>query len=90
MRPPFFALPEPLIKVLLKLLDRGIDLGPEDDLIELVKDGPLEPFADSIGLRRHGLRFRVVDSFYARIELVFMILPVAAVFRAPIRKDSQD
>lgn len=56
-RAPFVILVEPFVEVRLKLLDRVIYLRPECDLVELVQNGPLEPFADSVGLRRLGLRF---------------------------------
>ena len=44
----------------------------------------MEPLHDSIRLRALGLGARVVDILDGEIELVFMVLGIAAIFRAPV------
>lgn len=75
---------EPRIKVRLQGRDRVVDLLAEDDAIELVEHGLVQPFDDPVGLRRLGLCSGVVDVLQGQIQLVFVMLGVAAVFGAAV------
>lgn len=78
------VLVEPRIKVRLQGGDRVVDLLAEDDAIELVEHGLVQPFDDPVGLRRLGLCSGVVDVLQGQIQLVFVMLGVAAVFGAAV------
>jgi hypothetical protein len=49
----------------------------------------MQALADAVGLRMLGFRPRVIDVLYRQIELVFVMLTLAAVFRSSIRQDAQ-
>src|SRR6202021_487207 len=74
----------PGIEVGLKFGDRSIDLLAEDDAIELIEHRLVEPLNDPIGLGPLGCGVRMVDILERQIELVFVMLGVAAIFRAAI------
>jgi len=74
------------IKVRLEAGDQVVNLLAEDDATELVEHGLVQPFDDSVGLRRFGLGSGMVDVFQGQIQLVFVMLGVAAVFRAAVRQ----
>ena len=46
----------------------------------------MEALADAVGLRAVGLGLRMVDVLDGQVKLVGMVLDLAAVFGAPIRK----
>ena len=74
MRPVSIELFEPPIEIGLQLCDRGIELFPEGDTIELVQYCLVEPLHDAIGLRAFGFCAGMIDVFDGEIELVFMAL----------------
>jgi hypothetical protein len=80
---------EPRIKISLQGVDRLIDFLAEDGAVKLVEHGRVQPLDDSVGLRRPGLGASVVDVFDVQIQLVFMMLGVAAEFRATVRQHAQ-
>jgi len=82
---PFLVIAlDPIIEIALQVADRAIDLLAERHAIELVEDGLMEPLGDAIGLRALGLGARMVDVLDRQIELIFVVLRVAAIFRAAI------
>src|SRR6201982_44431 len=84
MRPVLIVTLDPGIEVGLEFGDRLIDLLAEDDAIELTEHRLVEPLNDAIRLRALGLGARMVDILERQIELVFVVLGVAAIFRAAI------
>ena len=84
MRPVLIVTLDPGIEVGLKFGDRSIDLLAEDDAIELIEHRFVGPLNDAIRLRALGLGARMVDILERQIELVFVMLGVAAIFRAAV------
>src|SRR5882757_10913214 len=84
MRPFLVVALDPGIKVRLEFGDRAVDLLAKGDAIELVEHRLVEPLDDAIRLRALGLGARMVDILERQVELVFMVLGVAAIFRAAI------
>ena len=84
MGPVSIELFEPPIEIGLQLCDRAVKLFAEGDAVELVQHGPVEPLDDAIGLRAFGFRAGVIDVLNGKIELVFVVLGIAAIFGAAI------
>src|SRR6266568_1173382 len=84
MWPRLIVFAKPQIKIGLQLVDRTIHLFAEGDAVELVEHGLVEALADAVGLRALGLGPRMVDVLDGKIELVLVMLWIAAIFRAPI------
>ena len=68
----------------MQLADRAVDFLAEGDAVELVEHGLVEPLNNSIRLRAFGLGARVIDILERQVELIFMMLGIAAIFRATI------
>src|SRR5215813_10153827 len=68
---------DPGIEIGLQLVDRAVDLLAERNPIELVQDGAMKAFADTIGLRALGLGAAVIDVLDRQVELVFVALGAA-------------
>ena len=85
MRARFVVLLHPNIEIILQLVDGSIDLLAERHTIELIEHGSMEALADSVGLRALGLGAGVIDILDGEIELVVVMLGVAALLRAAIR-----
>src|SRR5256886_16479656 len=83
MWPRLIVFAKPQIKIGLQLVDRTIHLFAEGDAVELVEHGLVEALADAVGLRALGLGPRMVDVLDGKIELVLVMLWIAAIFRAP-------
>src|SRR5579863_7506513 len=89
-RPPFLVVLlhlvalDPAIKIDLEIGDRAVDLLAKGDAIELIEHRLVEPLNDAIRLRALGLGARMVDILERQIELIFVMLRVAAIFRAAI------
>ena len=90
VRPFLVVALDPTIEVALEFGDRSIDLLSEGDAVELIEHGLVEPLGDSVGLWALGLGARVVDVLERQIELVFVMLRIAAIFRAPIGQDATE
>ena len=58
-------------------------------LIELLLNSTMESLTDAIGLRIAHLGLAVSDILNRQIELIFMVLYRAAVFRPPVGEDAQ-
>jgi hypothetical protein len=84
VRPFLIIALDPGIEVGLEFGDRSIDLLAEDDAIELIEHRLVEPLGDAVRLWALSLGARMVDILERQIELVFVVLGVAAVFRAAI------
>src|SRR6266700_1593522 len=82
--PRLIVFANPQIKIGLELVDRTIHLFAESDAVELVEHGLVEALADAVGLRALGLGPHMVDVLDGKIELVLVMLWIAAIFRAPI------
>ena len=78
----------PHIEIGLPLLQRPIDLLPKCDPIELIPQGLMEPFADSVRLRMPGLRARVIDVFHGPVQFLLMPLGCAAVLGPAVGQDA--
>jgi hypothetical protein len=89
MRSLLVVLLDPLINVLLKLIDGRVDLLTECDLAELIQYCLLEALVDPIALGRFRLRLGMIDVLHGQIPLIFMILAVSAVPSTSVREDSQ-
>ena len=68
----------PEIKIVLQLLDRGIELFSEDDAVELVEDCLVEALTNSVRLRALGLGPGMIDILQREIELIFVMPGIAA------------
>ncbi len=79
---------DPFVHVSLQLLQTAIELAPERRGVKRILNGLVESLADA-GLWALGLATGVIDAFQIEIQGVFVMLPVAAVFAASIRQDSQ-
>lgn len=49
----------------------------------------MKALTDAVGLWRFGLCLRVVDILNSQVELIFVALPIATVFSASVRQDTQ-
>ena len=55
-----------------------------------MQDGLVEAFADAVGLRMTRPGFGMFDAVHTKVKLVIMRFQLAAVFRAPIRQDTDN
>ena len=90
MRPFLVVVLDPIIEIALQLADRAVDFLAEGNAIELFEHSLVEPLDDTICLRAVGLGARVIDILERQIELVFVMLRIAAIFRAPIGQDATE
>src|SRR5579859_2519698 len=88
MWPVFIVLRDPCVYIALQLFQAGVQPFPERDAIELVLHGAMKALADAVGLRRPRLGFGVVDILDRQVELVFVMLPLAAKLRAAVCQDA--
>ena len=79
---------EPMIQIHLQLFDAFIQVFSERDLIKLLQDGLVEPFANAVGLRMFDLGLGMIDIIDGHEELVIMFVRPAAIFGAAIRHDA--
>ena len=84
------VVPKPFIKVMLEFFYRPVDFLPEGNLIKLLQDCLVEPFADAIGLWMCRLCLRMLDIIYCKVELVIVVFCLAAVFCSTVSKDPDD
>ena len=77
-----------MIEIPLQLADRRVDLLAESDAVEFVEHGLVVSLNDAIGLRALGLGAAMVDILDGEMELIFVMLGIAAIFRAPIGKNA--
>ena len=87
MRPHFIVLTDPGIGIHLQLFKAVIESLAERHAVELILDRSMEALTNAVRLRGIRLCFRVVDVLHCEIELVFVMLPVAAVLRSAIGED---
>ena len=84
MRTRFVVLLHPNFEIGLQPVDGPINFLAERHAIELVEHGSMEALADSIRLRALGLGAGVIDVLDGEIELVVVMLGVAAILGAAI------
>ena len=84
MRPLFIVIADPQIEIGLQLVDRMIHLLAEGDTVEFVEHGFVESLSDPIGLRALGFGSGVIDVLDCEIELVLVMLGIAAIFRPAV------
>jgi len=84
MWPVFIVACDPFIEIVLQIRDRGVEFFAERHTIELVEDRLVEALTDTIRLRALGLGSGMINVFYGKIELVFVMLGIATIFGSPI------
>ena len=84
VRPFLVVVGDPLIEIGLQFFDGLVNLLSESNLVKLLQNRLMKAFADAVGLRASGFCFRVVDVLDGQVELILVVLPVAAVFGAAI------
>ena len=80
---------EPNVQIFLQALQVEVDLFPEGDLIELLQNGLVKSFTDTIGLWASRFRLRVVDVLDRQVELILVMFSIAAILGATIREGTQ-
>ena len=80
---------EPIVQVFLQGADIRIQFFTESHLIKLLQNRLVEAFADAVGLGRHGLCPGVVDVIDGQVELVIVLIHLAAILGATVREDAQ-
>ena len=84
VRPFLIVTLDPAIKIDLEIGNRAVDLFAKGDAIELIEHRLVEPLDDAIRLWALGLGARMVDVLERQVELIFVVLGVATIFRAAI------
>jgi hypothetical protein len=74
--------------MVVQLADRRVDPLAKGDAVELVEHGLVVSFDDAIGLWALGVGSSVVDILDGEIELIFVTLGIAAIFRAPVGENA--
>jgi len=90
MRPFDVVATDPVVEIDLQLCDRAIDLFPERDAVELVEDRLVKALDNSIRLWALGFGPGMIDVFDGQVEFVFVVLGVAAIFRAPVGQNAAE
>lgn len=85
MRPLFVVVFHPLIEVFLQFLHIVVYLLAKGNVVKLMLYRFVEALADAIALGSSSPRFAVIDVLNGQVELVFVMLAVAAVFGPPVR-----
>ena len=78
MRPLFIIFPPPLVYIRLQLFQGLIQLLSEEQAVALVLHRLMKPLTDAIGLGMVGLGLGVVNILNGQVELVGMVLWLAA------------
>src|SRR6476469_10038939 len=89
MRASLIVLFEPGIEVILQLLQGSVEFFAKGYAVEFVLHRAVEPFTDAVGLRRLSSRSAVINVFHRQIELIFMMLRLAAVLGSAIGKNAK-
>ena len=79
---------DPEIEIVLQVRDRGIELLAEGDAVELIEDCLVETLSDAVRLRALRLGPGMIDVLDRKIKLVFVMLGIAAIFRAAISQNT--
>ena len=90
MRTLIVVFGEPDIKIFLQLRDRAVELLAECNAVELIEQRLVEALANAVRLRAPRLSARVIDVLDREVELIFVVLGLAAIFRAPVGKHATD
>ena len=78
---------DPFVQIVLQLLDGLIYFPAECHLIELLQDGLVEAFADTVGLGRLYLCPGVFDVVDGQEQLIVVCVGATTIFPAAIRED---
>src|SRR5262249_54501149 len=81
---------QPRIEIGLQFGKRAIELLAEGNAVELVQQRLVEPLTNAVGLRAPRLGARVIDVLDRKVELVLVVLGLAAKFRAAIGEYATD
>ena len=85
MRTLIVVFGEPGIKIFLQLRDRAVELLAECNAVELIEQRLVEALANAVSLRAPRLSARVIDVLYREVELIFVVLGLAANIPCPGR-----
>lgn len=78
MWPVFIVTSDPFIEIFLQIRDQDVELFAERHSIELVENRLVEALTDTIRLWALRLGSRMIDVFHGKIELIFVMLGIAA------------
>ena len=81
---------QPGVQIALHVLEGGVDLLSKRHPVEFIEHRFMKALADPVGLRAFGFGAGVVDVFHREVELIFVMLGIAAIFRAPIGQHPQE
>lgn len=81
---------DPCIEISLELVDGLVDLFAEGDPVELVEHRLVQAFNDAVALRTLGFRSRMIDVCDREVELIGVLLGIAALLRAAIGQDPEN
>jgi len=87
--PLLIVLLQPPIQIGLQLLQGRVQLLTKRHTVKLILQGAMESFADPIRLRRFCAGPTVIDILHCQVELVFVVLTLAAVLRSAVRQNAQ-
>jgi hypothetical protein len=90
MRPLLVVFGEPRIEIAMQLRDGAIELPVECKAIELVEQCFVKALADTVGLRAPRFGARVIDVLDREVELVLVMVGLAAEFSATIGEYTAD
>ena len=79
----------PQVQISLQCLQRTVELLTESDVVEFIFDCAVEALADAICLRTVRLGPRMVQILNSQIELIGMVLDLAALFCTSVGQDTQ-
>ena len=74
----------------LQLLQRPVQILPEQEGVAFVLHGLVEPFTDAVGLRAVGCGPGVVYILHSKVKLVGVVLGLPTVLGAPVCQDRQE
>src|SRR3954451_24771022 len=75
--------------MVVQLLQGRVQLLAKGDTVKLILHGAMEAFTDAVGLRRLGSSSAVIDVLHRQIQLIFVMLALAAVLGSAIGQDAQ-
>ena len=85
MRTLIVVFGEPDIKIFLQLRDRAVEVLAECNAVELIEQCLVEALANAVRLRAPRLSARVIDVLDREVELIFVVLGLAANIPCPGR-----
>ena len=89
MGPLLIVLLQPAIQTSLQLFEGRVQFLAKHHAVKLILHGAMKSFADAIGRRRFRSRPAVIDVLHCQIELILMMLALAAVLGSTICQNAQ-